>query len=72
MLTHHEGVDVIYGLAVKGVYPSAVHAARYFHGLCELVNDAYQLGIEARLQALSRTLAEAAHEVLIAHPELLA
>jgi hypothetical protein len=48
MLTHHEGVDVIYGLAVKGVYPSAVHAARYFHGLCELVNDAYKLGNEAR------------------------
>lgn len=71
MLTHEEGVDVTYGLNLKGVYQAACFAANYLLKLCTLVDSAYQLGIATGLQTLSTRLGTAAAEVLKAHPGLI-
>jgi hypothetical protein len=50
MLNHEDGVDVILGPNLAGVYDAAVHSARLFLDLCAVFQGIYGLELEPELE----------------------
>ncbi|MBK5295470.1 MAG: hypothetical protein JJE04_27805 [Acidobacteriia bacterium] len=70
MFEHDQGVDVIVGPNVKGVFDAIVHSTRYFLEICGVYQDIHGLGVEAEVNALKQRLIETSDQVVAAHTDL--
>jgi hypothetical protein len=67
---HEQGLDLIHGPSIKGVYHAAYHSTDYFLKLCLLFGQAHSLPVEDDIVRVAKRLGEAAHSTFVAHPEV--
>jgi hypothetical protein len=70
VLEHEDGVDLVYGASMKGVYHAARHSTEYFLKLCDLFGYVYNLGIKSDVKTIFDKLTKVADNILQTHPNL--
>lgn len=67
---HDQGMDVVLGPSIRGVYHAARYSTDYFLKLCLLFGKAYSLPIDDEIGQVAKRLGEAAVGTHKVHPEL--